>query len=307
MAELHQVEQLAPQLVFHRLRDLAIYRGPLLLVSISPKAKDQRLDVRVCTEDLVYDQDFYGWSAAGQPEAERLVHALALLLKSRLSLWLVLLRSGNFGVHREFLESASLAELPVVPPEDMPPALREAIEPLWARLAAAPQDAAVLAAVDRWAAQVYGLDDAALAVIHDTLDMGLPFTKAKERSVARLSAVPAHFTDALRDTLQPWAEAEGLPLELTPVPALPPDLPWLGLHLRCPRPGAAARPPAELPWAAWVALADATGVGELVQPTPDGLVVLRLAYARGWTASRGRLLGQRLVAEHLDALLGEPR
>ena len=63
---------------------------------------------RFVKEDAVFNETFYGYSLSGDPDAGLLVRYLALVLGSKLAVWLALVTSGKFGFERDVVEKATL-------------------------------------------------------------------------------------------------------------------------------------------------------------------------------------------------------
>lgn len=285
-------------------RSPALWAPPQLIVRQSVLAKTSRLSAMVnLDEPLAFVQSFFGWSAAGHPLGALLVKVLALQLRSELALWTVLMRSGRFGVERERVEMGVIEDALIVRLEDMSPDQRAEAEALYERLAEEPDGAATWEALDRWAADLYGLSAAHLEIIHDTLAMELPFPK--QRRAALLPAplkMREAFVALVCERLNGWANIEGKTLTVEELP-LPPRATWHMLSVVCPE--VAADTAEEPRWRELLTMADAVDANEVVHPVAPGrLLIARRPPQRGWTRSRALLLARRVVHEHLDHLLG---
>ena len=67
----------------------------------------------VCDEGAIFNETFYGYSPGAYPDAALLVRYLALVLGSKLVVWLALVTSGEFGFEREVIEKATLDRIPL--------------------------------------------------------------------------------------------------------------------------------------------------------------------------------------------------
>lgn len=285
-------------------RSPALWAPPQLIVRESVLADASRLSAMVnLHEPLSFVQSFFGWSAAGHPEGALLVKVLALQLRSKLALWTVLMRSGRFGVERERVEMGVIEDALVVRLEDMSADQRAEAEALYDRLADEPDGAATWAALDLWAAKLYGLSVADLEIICDTLAMELPLKEQRDEALLPApTKMREGFFALLSARLNGWANVEGKTLTVEELP-LPPRATWHMLSVVCPE--VAADTAEEPRWRELLAMADAVDANEVVHPiAPGRLLIARRPPQRGWTRSRALLLARRVVHEHLDHLLG---
>ena len=286
-------------------RTPALWAPPQLIVRETVLVDARRL-AAMCNHDkpLAFVQSFRGWSAAGHPDGDLLVKVLALQLRSKVALWTMLMRSGSFGVERERVEMKVMEDALVVRLEDMTTEQRAEAEALYSRLADAEDSSESWQELDVWTAGLYGLGEADLETINDTLKTRLPF--AKERAAARSDASRSTreaFLSVLQARLTGWAKQDGKTIVVEELP-LSEARGWRVVHLWCPELAQTDPDEAELP--KLLAIADGVGATELVHPVAPGrLLIARLPYQRGWTRSRALLLARRVVHQHLDHLLGE--
>lgn len=73
----------------------------------------------VCDQDIVFNESWYGFSSKGAAEASLLTRYLALVLGSRVALWISLITSGEFGFEREVVEKSILEEVAIPPFESL--------------------------------------------------------------------------------------------------------------------------------------------------------------------------------------------
>ena len=285
----------------HDPRSRNLFAGPLVVVHQSPRARTGRIAVAISEEAVVFNETFYGYSPSGYPDARLLVRYLALVLGSKLTLWLALVTSGKFGFERDVIEKATLDRIPLPDFERLTENQRGEVESLVEGLRSGRVS---WGTVDEWVMRLYGLAERDMQVIADTLEFGLPFAENKRR--AQLVPTPAEgqrFCEVLQDELNPWCERFGSTLVVDQMRPLTMS-PWqgIGVWTALPEPGETV--PAT-DWAGLLKAADAAGATEiLVDRGQDGLLVGRLAQRRYWSDTQARLLAQRIIWSHVELLKG---
>jgi hypothetical protein len=289
----------------HDPRDPQLFTGPLLLVHQSPPVQLGRVQVAVSDRPLVYNETFYGYSAAGFEGGEDLVRYLALIVGSRFVLWLALVTSGKFGFEREVLEKASLERMPIPDFLKLPETKRREARDLFDGLV---MGRAQWDEVDEWVAALYGLGRRDRQVIFDTLKSNLPFAENRRHA----QAIPDHeeitdFQDVLLNELQPWAERYRTSIRSRSLVDGGVN-PWFGFELTVDRSDTSSTLrssqgglEADL-WAGLLHAADAAATSEIIIQDGNRLVVGRLAQGRYWTPTQARLLAQRILWSHLAVL-----
>ena len=281
----------------HDPRSRNLFDGPLLVVRESLPAVTGRISVAISEEDIVFNQSFYGYSPSEDPEAGLLVRYLALVLGSRLAVWLALVTSGRFGAERPVIEKATLDRIPLPDFEKLTAQQRVEIDRLIEGLRS---HRGSWKEVDEWVMGLYGLGERDAQVIFDTLEFGLPFAKnRREAQAPPTSAVRERFCEALQAELDPWCQRFGSALAVNQVPPLAKS-PWLAIEIR----NALRQQEETVPKSAWAGLlkvADEAAASQiLVRNAPDRLLVGRLAQRRYWSATQARLLAQRIAWSHVD-------
>lgn len=283
----------------HDPRPIELFAGPLVIVHQSPPATTGRIGVAISETDVVFNETFYGYSPAAHDDAHGLVRYLALIIGSRLAVWLALVTSGKFGFEREVIEKATLDRIPIPDFDVLTPHQRTEIVHLFERLR---KGQASWEDVDAWVAHLYGLGARDLQVIADTLTFNLPFAQNKHH--AQQLPTPqdkARFCSVLAEELAPWCQRFGTRLTVAPMPQLV-GSPWAGIALRT-----ADSPHSVSPndWNGLLRAADETASTEvLVRLDGAGMLVGRLAQQRYWSDTQARLLAQHIVWAHLDVLKG---
>ena len=285
----------------HRSRSADLFTGPLVVVHKSPPALTGRIRVAISEEDVVFNETFYGYSPAAHPDAALLVRYLALVLGSKLVVWLALVTSGEFGFERDVVEKATLDRIPLPDFDKLTPQQRGEIE----RLVEGLQSGEVSwEEVDEWVMRLYGLSQRDLQVILDTLEFNLPFAENKRNAQAvPNSGERERFCEVLRDELRSWCDRFGSRLAVDQIPPLAMS-PWQAIAVR---PG--RREPREMVLAddreGLLRAADEAAASKiLVDNGPDGLLIGQLAQRRYWSKTQARLLAQRIAWSHVELLKG---
>ncbi len=283
----------------HRARSPDLYSGPLLLVRKSPPATTGRIGVAICEGDAVFNETFYGYSPSGDPEAGLLVRYLALVLGSKLAVWLALVTSGEFGFERDVVEKATLDSFPLPDFEKLTAQQRREIENLVEGLRS---NAASWNEVDEWVMRLYGLSERDSQVIGDSLEFGLPFATNKQKAQAvPTNAERERFCEVLRNELEPWSARFGSALVVEQIRPLPLS-PWHAIEVRNAL-GDLKEKDAANAWEGLLRVADEAAASEmLLYDDPYRLLVARLAQRRYWSDTQARLLAERIAWSHVNLL-----
>lgn len=286
----------------HDPRPVELFAGPLAIVHQSPPAATGRIGVAISETDIVFSETFYGYSPGMHADAAGLVRYLALIIGSKLAIWLALVTSGKFGFEREVIEKATLDRIPIPDFDCRTPNERKEVIQLFTKLS---KGKTSWEEVDAWVARLYGLGPRDLQVIADTLEFNLPFAKNKQQA----QKVPTmsdkkRFCGVLADELAPWCHRFGTTLTITAMPPLA-GSPWAGIALHM---GITSPVIPDNDWAGLLRAADETASSEvLVRADGAGLLIGRLAQQRYWSGTQARLLAQQIVWSHLDVLKGSDR
>ena len=285
----------------HRSKEREFFTGPLLLAHQTIPAAEGRIDVAITEKDAAYSESFYGYSPLGCEAAGELVRYLALLLGSKLALWIVLVTSGKFGSEREAFEKITLDCIPI---PDFRKFTSEQRQEITSKFEALHTKELAWEDIDQWVAKLYGLGPRDLEVISDTLELNLPFAESKNKA----QSVPTRqdierFCQVLKQELDPWAERFGSSLAIDSIFENPAS-PWYGIGIWTRE----KRRPNAIPACDWHGLlnaADHEAASEIMIPNEEGeLLIGRLAQRRYWSNTQARLLAQRIIWSHLDLLKG---
>ena len=285
----------------HDPRSRDLFAGPQVIVHKSLPAVSGRIDVIVSDEGAIFNETFYGYSPGAHPDAALLVRYLALVLGSKLAVWLALVTSGEFGFEREVIEKATLDRIPLPAFDKLEASRRREIA---LQVDGLQSGEVTWDEVDEWVNDLYGLGKRDLQVILDTLKFNLPFAENKRNAQALPSSVERErFCEVLRDELLPWCDRFGATLAVDEIPPLAMS-PWQAIAVRTAR-----REPTETTPAGdsvgLLSTADAAAASEiLVDSGSDGLLIARLAQRRYWSETQARLLAQRIAWSHVELLKG---
>jgi len=285
----------------HDPRSAELFVGPLVVVHQSPPAITGRIGVAISENNAVFNETFYGYSPHTFPDAHGLVRYLALVLGSKLAVWLSLVTSGKFGFEREVVEKATLDRIPLPDFRTFALSRHEEIVALFDGLLTGK---ASWNDVDEWVARLYGLGPRDLQVISDTLEFNLPFAQSKRDA----QAIPTHqerirFCEVLEKELTPWCDRFGSKIVVRQF--FQPEIsPWYGIDVRTSLHDAISTVGSR-DWEGLLRAADDAAASEiLIRDGGEGLLIGRLAQRRYWSETQARLLAQRIIWSHVDLLKG---
>ena len=291
----------------HRKRSRSIFRGPLLIVHKSPPAAKARIEAWVAEADMLFNETYYGYSAHEHPRGTQLVRYLALLLSSKVALWLALITSGEFGFEREVVEKTTIDHLFVPRFENLDSVDLAEIDRIFEAVSAG--TATAWDEVDTYAARQYGLKDHETRVINDTLQFNLPFSaNRREAQQPPDQNAVSKFCNVISADLLPWSTRHAREVNAVPDPAIA-FSPWRGLRLYF-TPTAKtpterlANSATELP--SILQIADQLSASEVMYPDSEGntLWLGRLNQARYWSETQAHLVAQRVIWDHINLVIG---
>lgn len=289
----------------HDKRPRELFVGPILLVHQSPPAHWGRLKIHLCKDDVVFSESYYGYSAAGHSQGEQVVSYLALLLGSRIVLWLALMTSGKFGFEREVVEKTVLDHVQIPKYEDLEESQRGKVGKFFEDIEKNKNGA--WEAVDHWVAELYGLNERDLSVINDTLEYNLPFAKQREQA----QAVPKNdtvesFCHSLEFEINRFAKRYSIEAKVTEAADLV-NSPWRTLIVSTSI-NRKVNPPVEMTKAdlagIWGA-ASSLAVSEVMIDLDDRqLLIGILNQSRYWSSTQARLMAQKIIWNKPELLSG---
>lgn len=289
----------------HDPRSADLFIGPLVIVHKSPPALTGRIGVAISEKNVVFNQTFYGYSPLSFPDAHGLVRYLALVLGSKLAIWIALVTSGEFGFERESIEKATLDRIPLPDFRTLAPSQKDEMLALFEGLQTGHRS---WDDVDEWVSILYGLGTRDLQVISDTLEFNLPFSHNKrEAQVVPTDEEQVRFCEVLEKELMPWCDRFGSKIIVRRLhqPALSP---WYGIDIQTKQQNDNNVSVGGNDWVGLLRAADDAAASEIIlRDEGNGLLIGRLAQRRYWSVTQARLLAQRIVWSHVDLLKGQTR
>ena len=287
----------------HDPRPRSLFNGPMLVVQKAPRASRQRIPIAVCPRDAVFNQSFYGYSARADADGMPLLRFLGLVIGSRPALWLSLVSSGEFGFERDTLEKATVDHIIVPDFDAVSDVDKTRADELFGLLTKANDEDCWLM-VDAWVARLYGLREADLETIEETLRFNLPFAASRKAAQAPPSQSDfSAFRETLEAELRPWGMRKGQDVDVVPTsPAV--VAPWRGVQVRVRPSGTASpascgiqRPPLNQ-------VAGRLAASQLLVRDEEAgcLWVERLDQSRFWSESQARSLAREIIWSHVDLL-----
>ena len=159
-----------------------LYQKPLVLVQQSPRHDRSKGLALLSFDDIAFNESYYGFSAHGAVDGEQLVRYLHLFFHSSLWMYYALLTSPQMGAERRKLRKSDLDEYFIIPWNCVTHEQRRIITALSQRLTK--EDMSVFDDIDAFFAELYGLTKRDSEVIHDTLDVAMPFKESREAACA---------------------------------------------------------------------------------------------------------------------------
>lgn len=294
----------------HRTRKREIYCAPLVLVNATPGEHREEGRALLAFSDVVFNESFNGYSAAGLDDGNLAVRYLHLFVHSNLWAHYALMVSAEFGAERRKFQKGDLADCPIVPSEDLSLSQRRAVIQLSERLEQLEDqsdDRGVFSEIDLFFGDLYGLDHVDLEVVEDTLRVESPFSDARRTAcrAPNLSQREA-FRRRLESVIRPFFRVLGREPAVVvwkPGEKFLRDKAPFGILLIGERDNM-IREPNEFLEEMVFQLAEDTGSTRIIQEVHQGVVVSILNQYRYWTPSRARLLGAEIVRQHMAPFEG---
>jgi hypothetical protein len=285
----------------HAPRDKALYQHPLVIVPQTPGEGRDR--PKACLSErrrVAFSKSFYGYSAAGHPEAKTLASLLYLVVHSQLWQHFFLTHSSRIGASYRTILKEDLDAFPFPDVAKLTAAQKSRVLALAESLEnelIKPWDE-----LDAFIFRLYGLDEDDAIVVRDTVRFGSPYRSARQPAEEPPNEAEAKvFADDLEEMLQPFFEITGQRLVASILPRAGGDIfpPWRFLTLSLDgRPAAVS---AALR-ARLMRAASRTAASRIVMRIPgDSLLLGLLNQRRFWTRSRARLCGLHISRAWLDA------
>ena len=294
-------------IVPYRSCEEALYQAPLLIVPKSPgEGRLQPKSYRSARHAICFSQSYYGFSAAGHPDAEVLVSLLYLITHSLLFQYYCLMVSSSIGAERRMFVKLDLESFPFPEPESLTSVQKRRILDLADKLET--QATKPWEQVDNFIFKLYGLDEDDATVVRDTLAVGAPYKPV--RGPAERPANPREaeiFRSYLEEMLQPSFAVVGQQVHVRLIPADKGEWEssWRFLSIAI---NNDELPVTDSLICRLMEEANKAAASRVVMRVPEGGLLLGvLNQLRFWTRSRARLCGVYLLRHHLDAFPFESR
>lgn len=283
-----------------RPRSPEIYKGPLILLREATRADRDRGRALFSAGDIAYQGSFYGFSAAGNDDAEFITLYLLVIVHSALFEYYQLMTSSKFGIEREAIQVTDAKEFPLIAPEKLNQEQRAAFTnaakllidntPDWKTL-----DSAVFNA--------YRIGKLDAEMIRDTLETRSPFTKSINNSLrpADMSETSL-FCNILSDRLNSVLGRVDVKVKVDYL-ADSTGLPWRFLKIS--HAGAPSTTQTIVP-SEWLRFADDYSVSRVTVSEKDSqsVTVGLLNRYRYWTPTQARMLAAEIIWQHGAMLEG---
>lgn len=287
----------------HAPRDITLYQPPLVIIPQTPGESRGRPKAFVSHKHAVaFSKSYYGFSAAGSPNAEVLVSALYVAVHSRLYQYFCLMRSSRQGASFRTILKEDLEAFPFPDPTKLLPTQKRRIIELAKALeldAQKPWDA-----IDDFIFSFYGLDEDDSTVVRDTVTFYGPYHSVREPAEQPVDEAQLEvFRGYLQDMLQPVFEVTDQKCIVTALRRVLGSGEWIPSWRFVSITVAGEELPdisASLP--KLMGEANQTGSSRILLHVPGGgLIVGILNQRRLWTRSRARLCSLHIEQNHLDA------
>ncbi len=283
----------------HRVRDPAIYLGPVVMIPQSIDPYENRYSV-YSSDECVFNRNFIGYSCKGHPEAELLAKYLFLVTQTDLPTYFALMTSSQYGVERDAVLTEDLNRFPIMPLEALSHDQCEQVQRLFSDVSTGkvPRDK-----LNGWAQDLYGISDQDWDAIQDAISTAMTRTSVKNfaEQPPPEPAVQA-FSQQLREYLNSYTESVEAQIDVQVAPQS--SRAWVMIELRGPGASENHDKQWENDWLA--SLADNQGATQIiVQSTTAKLMIGLLNENRYLTKTRARFVGNIIVREHSDFLLDE--
>jgi len=284
-----------------RIRDVNIYKAPLVLFHQSPAVDCCDRVARIALHDVAYSASFNGYSCGIDEIAIRRAQYLQILSLSDVFWFVMLMTSAKFGVERPVLQKDDIDALPLIPLERLSPQDQKTMEALSASLHTGEEPRV---AVNQWVQTLYKLSDADARVMCDTLAVGMPFAANEQWASAQPEpGALSTFASIANQIIEPFAKVSNTVAHVqADFNAQVITSGWRFLRITfglTPDEGQQVLPRT---WVESLALADRFWASQVqVHAAPGVLWFGQLAQNRYWTKTRARVF----AAEVLQTALGQ--
>jgi hypothetical protein len=275
-----------------------IYQPPLFLLKQAPPSNRHHAFAAISDKAIAYSRNFYGYSAAGNPDGKLLTRYLLIYAHSALWIHCILIQAPTIGAERRTVYKKVFDQAPILPVEELSDLQRSSILGLSRRLVE--RDTSVFDEIDTFFYDLFDLDEYDQAVIRDTLDTALPFKANRQRACDSPSPTERfEFRETLGQILAPFFAISNESLKVTEVESSKGSLePFHFLTLS--KSGQTVEGLVEAQRTALLQLAEDSGATRIIHYLSGGLLIGILNQYRYWTPTRARLLAAEIARDHLD-------
>ena len=278
-----------------RTRKQENYLTPLVIIRKAPGAGDENIRARLAldTRPVIFNESFFGYSAHGHPQGKDLASYLFLLSNSDLYVYYNLMISSRYGFERRVILVEDLDEFPIIPIESLPDHLRKHATALAMKFA---KGNASRDQVNDWVYEAYRLEPSDRDVIHDTLDIRMPYKNSWD-TADRLptNGEVDRFVVDLEKQLQPFFSLTGETIR-TRLVRVKSDA-WRFIEVTRNQFASDERITSGIHHIV-EAIADKNGASRIVDTSEPGRIILGLlAKYRYWTPTRTRLTSTELLRD----------
>jgi hypothetical protein len=281
-------------------RTASVFEGPLVLTFEAPRHDATKPRAIFSPDAVAYTRSFYGISTHGHREPLSLAKYLLILCNSSLVLYYALMRSSMFGAERNKFQLQDILDFPLVPYEELAPAVLRDIDALARSFL--DSEAVPLNDVDRLVSGLLGLSNWDMQVVSDSMATALPFQYSQARAQGTPSLEEKQtFSSCLRDVLEPMLHHVGRRVSVTVGPHY--EGAWQVLEVRTAPLSVKVPPPQDvlpddLARAVWGMATEAGACRVMIRGREPGHLVIGIfAQYRYWTATQARILAADLLGD----------
>ncbi len=277
---------------------LRAYRGPLVLVNVTPGDARSEGRALLCLDDVAYSESYYGYSAKGHPEAKLLAKYVQLWVHCDLLMYFALMTSAEIGMERPKFQKRDFDSFSFVPWDRLSKDDKESVRLLSQRLIN--EDTGVFPDIDAFFGKLYGLSRLDVEVIADTLEVREPNDElGKRASEMPTAAERKTFFSRVESHLRPLFKVLGKQPDATIwKPSESIEQPFVLFSLTAK--GTPLPEPSDLFLRDVLRLANETGATRIIKKVDGGLMIGILRQYRYWTPSRARMLGGEIMRNYMS-------
>ncbi len=279
----------------------ALYQPPLVIIPKAPGEDPKTPKAFIASRAVAFSQSYYGYSFAGHPDANTLAALLFVIAHSNLFRYFVLMISVSQGSDHMLFTKQDLDMIPFPDISTIASREKAAIRKLAQGLESDPQKP--WAEIDSFLFRLYGLDDDASQLAHDTLFAAAAYRRKGQEALQRtMHEHREPFCIELSDMLEPYFDVCGEKLLIEELHNQKGnwEQPWFFLAISRAK---EAVPVNVRLLSKAMEEANRNSASRIIVRAHGrrGLLLGLLNQRRWWTLSRARLCGQYIIRHHLEA------